>query len=184
MSFYSKWALDGIFLMNHVEVMPCSSYNWLFQLSKYGNFCILMIFEPSFENHDQALIKWCLWLQKWDVDQKFELFDCQMTIFPLQLTVEHLGFLTMQFDAVSLETWHMNAWQCMWACGTWLSHWKPQIPCKNRNPNFDCVRRQLDCATLERFWTLILPNLEEYGRANFGVQQHGSKYKDKKSWYQ
>ena len=34
-----------------------------FQLSKYGNFCILRLFEPSFENHDKALIKWCLWLQ-------------------------------------------------------------------------------------------------------------------------
>ena len=30
-------------------------------------------------------------------------FDCQMTILPLQLTVKHLGFLTVQFDAVSLE---------------------------------------------------------------------------------
>ena len=64
MYFYSKWALDGNFLINHVEVMPWSIYSWLFQLSKYGNFCILMIFEPSFENHDQVLIKWCLWLQK------------------------------------------------------------------------------------------------------------------------
>ena len=63
MSFSSKWAFDGIFLIIHVEVMPWSSYSWLFQLSKYGNFCILRLFEPCLENHDQALIKWCLWLQ-------------------------------------------------------------------------------------------------------------------------
>ena len=102
---------------------------------------------------------------------KFLTFDCQMTILPLQLTVKHLGFLTVQFDVVSLETWHMDAWQCIWAYRTWLDPWKPQFLCKNPNPNFDCVRRQLDCATLGRFWTLILANLEEYGRANFGVQQ-------------
>ena len=34
-----------------------------FKLSKNRNFCILRLFEPNFENHDQALIKWCLWLQ-------------------------------------------------------------------------------------------------------------------------
>ena len=63
MSFSSKWSLDGIFLIIYVKVMPWSIYSWLFQLSKYGNFCILRLFEPSLENHDQALIKWCLWLQ-------------------------------------------------------------------------------------------------------------------------
>ena len=62
MSFSSKWALYGIFLIIHVVVMPWSSYIWLFQLSKYGNFCILRPFEPSFENHDQELIRHILLL--------------------------------------------------------------------------------------------------------------------------
>ena len=31
-----------------------------------------------------------------------------MTVLPLQLTVKQLGFLTVQFDVVSLETWHMD----------------------------------------------------------------------------
>ena len=35
--------------------------------------------------------------------------DCQMTILPLQLTVEQLGFLIVQFCAVSLETWYDDA---------------------------------------------------------------------------
>ena len=61
--FLFKMSFGWNFMMNHVEVMPWSSYSWLFQLSKYGNFCILRLFEPRFENHDQALIKWCLWLQ-------------------------------------------------------------------------------------------------------------------------
>ena len=90
---------------------------------------------------------------------KIFTFDCQMTILPLQFIVKHLGFLTVQFDVVSLEPWHKDAWQCIWACGTWLDPWKPQFLCQNQNPNFDCVRRQLDCATLERFWSLILTNL-------------------------
>ena len=34
-----------------------------FQLSKNRNFCILRLFEPCLRNHDQELIKWCLWLQ-------------------------------------------------------------------------------------------------------------------------
>ena len=142
-----------------------------FQPSKNGNFCILMIFL----SHACGIM-----IKTWSNDDcgfkircwpKFLTFDYQMTILPLQLTVEQLGFLTVQFDAVSLETWHMDAWQCIWAHGTWLDPWKPQFLCKNQNPNFDCVRRQLDCGILERFWSLILPNLEEYGRANFGVQQ-------------
>ena len=33
------------------------------------------------------------------------------------------------------------------------------------------VRRSLHCATLGEFWSMLLTNLEEYGRANFGVQQ-------------
>ena len=109
-----------------------------FQLSKNRNFCILRLFEPYFENHDQVLIKWCLWLQKrcWP---KILTFDCQMTILPLQLIVEQLRFLAVQLDLVSLETWHVGAWQCVWAYGTLLSPWKPQLPCKNQNPNCSTV---------------------------------------------
>ena len=35
-------------------------------------------------------------------------FDCQMIILPLQLTVKQLGFLTVQFDAVSLGIWMLD----------------------------------------------------------------------------
>ena len=134
----------------------------------------------TFASWDFLSNAWEIMIKNWSNDDcgfkircwpKILTFDCQMTILPLQLTVKQLGFLTVQLDAVSLETWNMDAWQCIWAYRTWLDPWKPQFLCKNPNPNFDCVRRQLDCATLEIFWTMILPNLEEYGRANFGVQQ-------------
>ena len=31
-----------------------------------------------------------------------------MTILPLQLIMNQIGLLTVQFDAVSLETWHVE----------------------------------------------------------------------------
>ena len=40
-----------------------------------------------------------------------------------------------------------------------------------QNPNFDCLRRQLDCAILDPFEDWSWQIFEEYGRANFGVQQ-------------
>ena len=63
MSFSSKWALDGIFLIIHVKVMPWSISVDFFSCPNIATFASLMISEPNFENHDQALIKWCLWLQ-------------------------------------------------------------------------------------------------------------------------
>ena len=148
MSSPSKWALDGIFLMNHEKVMPWSSYSWLFSCPKMETFaswwflshsCGIMI---KIWSNDDCGFKIRCW-------PKFLTFDCQMTILPLQLIVGQLGFLTVQLDLVSLETWHVGAWQCIWAYVTWLSPWKPQLPCKNQNPNFDWLRRWFDCATLE-----------------------------------
>ena len=81
-------------------------------------------------------------------------FDCQMTSLPLQLIAKQLGFLTVQLDLVSLETWHVGAWGCIWAYETLLNHWKPQIPWKNQNPNFSCLRRWFDCAILEQSWAI------------------------------
>ena len=47
-----------------------------------------------------------------------------MTILPLQLTVVQLGFFTVQFCAVSLETWYEDAltmfismWDFIWTLG-------------------------------------------------------------------
>ena len=40
-------------------------------------------------------------------------FDSQMTILPLELTVEQLGFLTVQTGIVNLATWHVDAWKCV-----------------------------------------------------------------------
>ena len=101
-----RWVVGNVFLFKmsfgwNFSDNPCESYtlvnfSWLFQLSKNRNFCILMIFEPSFENNDQALIKWCLWLQNWMLT-KIWTFDCQMTILPLQLTVMQLGFWLCNF---------------------------------------------------------------------------------------
>ena len=45
-----------------------------FQLSKNGNFCILMIFETCLWNHDQELIKWWLWLQNNMLTKKFDFW--------------------------------------------------------------------------------------------------------------
>ena len=104
-----KWALDGIFLINHVEVMPWSSYSWLFQLSKYGNFCILRLFEPYFENHDQELIKWCLWLQNKMLTKNLN-FWLSNDHFAPTVDCSAIRVLTVQFCAESLETWHEDAW--------------------------------------------------------------------------
>ena len=102
MSLSSKWALDGIFLIIHVEVMPWSSYSWLFQLSKYGNFCILRLLEPSFENHDQELIKWWLWLQNKMLIKKFDFW----------LSNDHFA------PAVDCEA--IRVFDCaIWCCESW-----------------------------------------------------------------
>ena len=63
MSFSSKWALDGIFLIIHVKVMPWSISVDFFSCPNKETFASWWFSEPNFENHDQALIKWCLWLQ-------------------------------------------------------------------------------------------------------------------------
>ena len=65
---------------------------------------------------------WGIMIKTWSNDNcvlkircwpKILTFDCQMTILPLQLIVKQLGFLTVQLDLVSLETWHVDAWQCI-----------------------------------------------------------------------
>ena len=103
---YEDW------LMNYEKVMPWSRYNWLFYCPKIVTFCILMIFEPCLWNHDQDLIKWWLWTQKrcWP---KILTFDYKMTILPLQLIVGQMRLLTVQIGTVSLETWHVGAWDCI-----------------------------------------------------------------------
>ena len=63
MSPPSKWALDGIFLMNHEKVMPWSKYSWLFYCPKIVTFASWWFLSHALRNHDQELIKWCLWLQ-------------------------------------------------------------------------------------------------------------------------
>ena len=74
MSFSSKWALDGIFLIIHVKVMPWSISVDFFSCPNIVTFASLMISEPNFENHDQALIKWCLWLQNKMLTKKFDFW--------------------------------------------------------------------------------------------------------------
>ena len=153
MSSPSRWAFDGIFLMNHEKVMPWSRYSWFFCCPKIVTFASLMIFEPCLWNHDQDLIKWWLCAQN-KMLTKFLTFDRKMTILPLQLIVKQMELLTVEFGTVSLETWHVDAWQCIEAYGTWLDHWKPQIPWRNQNPNFSWLRKWFDCAILEPFWTI------------------------------
>ena len=148
MSSPSKWALDGIFLTNHEKVMPWSSYSWLFSYPKIEIFaswwflshaCRIMIKTWS---NDDCVLKIRCWL-------KILTFDCKMTILPLKLIVDQMRLLTMQIGTVSLETWHVDAWQCTWAHVTWFSPWKPQLPCKNQNPNLTGLGGCLNCATLE-----------------------------------
>ena len=78
----SKWALDGIFLMNHEKVMLWSSYSWLFSCPKIETFDTLMIFESYLWNHDQDLIKWWLCSQNnmltknWLLTVKWPFYPC------------------------------------------------------------------------------------------------------------
>ena len=82
MSFSSKWALDGIFLIIHVEVMPWSSYSWLFQLSKYGNFCILRLFWAKLWESWSSIDQMMFVASKWYVNQKFELLTAKWPFCP------------------------------------------------------------------------------------------------------
>ena len=70
-----RWVVGNVFLFKmsfgwNFSDNPCESYALVnlqltfFSCPNKETFCILMISEPNFENHDQALIKWCLWLQK------------------------------------------------------------------------------------------------------------------------
>ena len=73
-----------------------------FQLSKNRNFCILRLFEPCFENHDQELIKWCFWLQNKMLPK----------IFDFWLSNDHFT------PAVDCEA--IRAFDCAtWCCESW-----------------------------------------------------------------
>ena len=98
-------------------------------------------------------------------------FDCQMTILPLQLTVEQLGFwlCNLMLWVLKLDIWMLdNVYRHMGLDWTL------------ENLNFFAITKTLILTVLwgnwtvqsfEWFWIMMLPNLEEYGRANFGVQQ-------------
>ena len=73
-----------------------------FQLSKNGNFCILMIFEPCLWNHDQDLIKWWLWLQN----------KMLTKIFDFWLPNDHF--------APTVDCWAIRVFDCAtWPCEPW-----------------------------------------------------------------
>ena len=62
MSYPSKWAMDGIFLMNHEEVMPWSNCSWLFSCPKIETFASwdffwAMLWE-SWSRIDQMMFGW------------------------------------------------------------------------------------------------------------------------------
>ena len=126
MSFYSKWALDGIFLINHVEVMPWSICSWLFQLSKNRNFCILRLFEPCLENHDQELMKWSLWLQNKMLTKFFDFW----------LSNDHFA-PAVDCEAIRVfdcATWCCESWNLTCRCCTmYMSIWDLIEPFKNLN---------------------------------------------------
>ena len=70
-----------------------------FQLSKNGNFCILMIFEPFLWNHDQDLIKWWLWLQN----------KMLTKIFDFWLSNDHF---TPAVDCEAIRVFDCATWPC------------------------------------------------------------------------
>ena len=82
-----------------------------------------------------------------------------------------ISVLTVQFCAESLETLYEDAGPCLSACETWLGPWKLHFLCQNQNPSFWLVGSLWTVQPLGRFWSMFFENLEEYGRANFGVQQ-------------
>ena len=105
MSSPSRWALNGIFLINHEEVMPWSICSWLFNCPKIETFASWAFLSHALRNHDQELIKWCLWLQNkmltkifdfWlsndhfapAVDcEAFRVFDCVKILWALKLDI-------------------------------------------------------------------------------------------------
>ena len=66
---------------------PCESYalvnfSWLFQLSKYSNFCIFDDFWAKFWESWPSIDQMMLVASKWYVDQKFELLTVKWPFCP------------------------------------------------------------------------------------------------------
>ena len=87
-----------------------------FQLSKNGNFCILMFFEPFLWNHDQDLIKWWLWTQNKILTKNSE-FWLQNDHFTPVVDCEANG----AFDCANwpCESWNLTCRCLKMYIGTW-----------------------------------------------------------------
>ena len=87
-----------------------------FQLSKNGNFCILMIFEPFLWNHDQDLIKWWLWLQNKMLTKNFDFWLSNDHFAPV---VDCEAFRVFDCAIWCCESWNLT-YGCLTMCmGIW-----------------------------------------------------------------
>ena len=124
-----------------------------------------MNFEQSLMNHDKPLIKWWNILQNYNVDKK----SWSLTVYRSQLTfaLTHSIFgpleqLTDQTSSARLEIWHGWTWEHIRTLGEHLRSFGCKDLDATQNPNFDLTALGGDLT-----WQFF----DEYGRANFGVQQ-------------
>ena len=80
-----------------------------FQLSKNGNFCILMIFEPFLWNHDQGLIKWWLWPQN---KMLTKIFDFWLPNDHFAPTVDCEAIRVFDCAILCCKSWNL-VWGCL-----------------------------------------------------------------------
>ena len=171
MSSPSRWALDGIFLMNHEKVMPWSSYSWLFNCPKIETFDTLMIFKPFLWNYDQDLIKWWLWLQNKMLTKNFDFWLPNDHFAP---AIDCEAFKT--FDCA---IWCCEPWSLTCRCLTmYIGIWDLIGTLKTSNSlqepktlTLTVLGGCLHCAILNPFEAWSCQIFEEYGRANFRLQQ-------------
>ena len=103
-----------------------------FQLSKNGNFCILMIFEPFLWKHDQELIKWWLWLQNKMLTKKFDFWLSNDHFAP---AVDCGAFRVFDCAIWCCESWNLTygclsmfigIWDLIWPLETSFSLQEPK----------------------------------------------------------
>ena len=115
-----RWVVGNVFLLKmsfgwNFSDNPCESYALVnlqltFQLSKNRNFCILRLFKPCFENHDQELIKWCFWLQNKMLTKNFDFW----------LSNDHFA-PTVDCEAIRVfdcAIWCCESWNLTYGCLT------------------------------------------------------------------
>ena len=138
MSFSSKWALDGIFLIIHVKVMPWSISVDFFSYPNKETFASWWFLSQTLRNmikhwsNDVCGFKIICWPKIWT-------FDCQMTIVDfLPNTIDFQSYepLTKQNCDARLGTWHEYCLMPIENHGNHLRPLKPLLPCARWNPSY------------------------------------------------